>query len=276
MTEDFKPYLDAVIKSGDRTRNFIYVMVLINFCVLAATLNGVAPNWDDTRLDTLDIALNCSISKRTDGACATALEYANTRGFHNLIDQSDSLTNQETVRQLRVRIDRYQQRDVDENSFNIPLFNVPLDVNDLWILSGLLNCYVMFFVVACLDREHEDLVLATARAKENKDLELLMASQILAKSVDQLWRIPLDKIFKLSIVIAPSLFHIIVCYKFFRAYRVLYDLIGMASAWTILTLCTVTLLVLLRFSWRAVRKARQIDRTVTVLEAKCEDVAHLS
>jgi hypothetical protein len=272
MTDDFKPYLDAVIKSGDRTRNFIYVMVLINFCVLAATLNGVAPNWDDTRLATLDIALNCLISKSTDSACANALEYANIRGFDNLAP--DNPTDKEAERQLRVRIDRYQQRTVEENSFNIPLFNVPLDVDDLWILSGLLNCYVMFFVVACLDREHGDLVLAATRAKENTDIELLIASQLLTDPADQLWRIPLGQIFKSSIVIAPSLFHLVVCYKFVRAYRVLYDLIGVASAWMVLTLCMVTLLVLLRFSWRAVRKARQIDRIVTELEATHESVAH--
>jgi len=44
---DFAPYLDIVNKSGDRTRNLIYVLIVINFCVFAAFLNCVKPNWGD-------------------------------------------------------------------------------------------------------------------------------------------------------------------------------------------------------------------------------------
>jgi hypothetical protein len=60
--EHFQPYLEAAGKSGDRARAFIYIMILVNFCILAAILNSIAPDWNDLRLDRLKIVLSCSDS----------------------------------------------------------------------------------------------------------------------------------------------------------------------------------------------------------------------
>jgi hypothetical protein len=79
--DEFKPYLDAVTKSGDRTRTFIYISVIINFCILAAVLNGIAPDWNDVRLKRLNKALDCLMTTSHDATCKRALEYADIRAF---------------------------------------------------------------------------------------------------------------------------------------------------------------------------------------------------
>jgi len=219
--DEFRPYLDAVTKSGDRTRTFIYILVIINFCILAAVLNGIAPDWNDVRLERLNKALDCLMTASQDTTCKPALEYANIRGFQYLTDTSNKPLTTEALRQLKKRIDHYQDKSVDENAFQIPLFNVLLDVNDLWVLSGLLNCYLMFFVVGCLEREYEDLVLAVKYAPDNKAKEILLTTQMLAKPVGNLGRLPIDKLFKVSIMITPLLLHAKVVYEFILAKTVL-------------------------------------------------------
>src|SRR5690349_16442080 len=101
-------------------------MILINFCVFAALLNSLIPDWDDARLGKLNVALDCLTSNSSDKSCATALDYLKLRGF------DISTTNQQKIiPQLKTQIDYYLKKSADENSFNIPIFNVSLDVNDL-------------------------------------------------------------------------------------------------------------------------------------------------
>jgi hypothetical protein len=264
--EEFKSYIDSVSRSGDRTRGFVYVIILINFCVLAAVLNSIAPDWDDSRLDKLNEALVCSMSSRTDGSCAAALDYAKKRGF----DLSSAATSgvdgdsprKEVLRQLRTEIDYYQKKSVDENSFSIPVFNVPLDVNDLWILSGLLNCYLMFLLVVCFEREYDDLSLAKKYAQTAQEMELLIATQMLGKAPMRRVAKILDKIFKVSILFAPFMLHAGVTYRFFVARPILLDLAGVSQTRLILAICCATLVLLFYFGRRALRKAIEIDRIV--------------
>ena len=262
--EEFKPYLDSVVKTGDRTRSFVYVIILINFCALAAVLNSVAPDWDDTRLGKLNQALACSILSHSNGSCAAALDYAKLRGFD--ISAADTSLQTENIRQLRSKIDYYQKKSVDENSFSIPVFNVPLDINDMWILSGLLNCYLMFLLVVCLEREYDNLLLARKYAQTAQEMELLIATQMLGKSSMHVLTKYFDKIFKSSILFSPFLLHARVTYRFFVAKSILSDLAGTVNTNFILALCCTTLLLLFYLGWRALRKAIEIDRIVGDVE----------
>ena len=200
--ERFKPYLEAVSKSGDRTRTFIYVMILVNFCILAAILNSIGPDWNDLRLEKLKIALACSPSS-TDSECTHALDYAAQRGFEPSAKDKNTLPMAETTRLLKLAIDDYIQKSIDENSFHIPVFSVPLDVNDLWTLSGLLNCYLMFVLVICLDREHDDLKLAVKNSKSSKHLELILSTQMFGRSSDGKIASFANLLFSASVVYGP-------------------------------------------------------------------------
>jgi len=203
--DNFKPYLDNVSNSGGRTRSFVYVLILINICILAAVLNSIAPAWDDKRRENLNIALLCFSLQQKPHECTAAIDYAERGGFDFVAKGSSTDRRsqiEEVKRQLRSTIDAYHKKDIDENAFNIPVFNVPLDVNDIWVLSGLFNCYLMYLLVVCFDREYDDLVLAKAHLRSNEDIELLLATQMLGRSPKRKTALPWIKCSK-----CPSYLH---------------------------------------------------------------------
>jgi hypothetical protein len=204
--EHFQPYLEAAGKSGDRARAFIYIMILVNFCILAAILNSIAPDWNDLRLDRLKIVLSCSDSAIKDYDCQHALDYAINRGFEPSAKAKNTLPLAETTRQLEVAINSYIQKSIDENSFRIPVFNVPLDVNDLWILSGILNRYLMFVLVICFDREYDDLNLGIKNSHSPEELELILSTQMFGRSPNRVVARCASYVFKLSVVFGPVFF----------------------------------------------------------------------
>jgi hypothetical protein len=85
---------------------------------------------------------------------------------------------------------------------------------------------------------------------------------MLAKPVGNLWRLPIDKLFKVSIMITSLLLHAKVVYEFFQAKPVLDDLVGSIHAWVILIVCVVTLMLLCHLCWRAYSRAQRIDQII--------------
>jgi hypothetical protein len=271
--DDFKPYLEIVSKSGDRTRLFVYVLILINFCILAAVLNSIAPAWDGKRATALNSALLCiTVEYKLDG-CNAAIDYAELRDFdfHPKGTASDvNLQKDELKRQLKVTLDAYHKKDIDENAFNIPVFNVPLDVNDIWVLSGLFNCYLMYLLLVCFEREYYNLKLAEAHLLSRDDMELLLATQMLGRSPQKKPAYVLDKIFKISIILAPILLHSRVVWRYYSVFPILEDLVGKTYAILIMALCLLTLILLLYLGCRAFIKAIEIDRVVSNIEKQLQ------
>jgi len=264
--ERFKPYLEAVSESGGRTRTFIYVMILVNFCILAASLNSIGPDWNDLRLEKLKIALACFDLSTKDSECNQALNYATQRGFELSEKGKNTLPITETTEQLKISINNYIQKSIDENSFRIPVFDVPLDVNDLWVLSGVLNCYLMFVLVICFDREYDDLKLGVKNSQSTEDLELILSTQMFGRSSNGTIARFSNLLFKVSVVFGPFALHFRVVYRCFQAFSIYDDLSGMITAIFILALCSLTLIILLYFGLRAFKAVSEIENVVTRVE----------
>jgi len=278
--ENFKPYLEAVIKSGDRTRTFIYVMILINFCILTVVLNSIAPDWNDVRLNRLETVLACSDSSTKDEECQSALDYAMQRGFdlsskNTSAKAPNALPTSETMSQLRVAINYYIQKSIDENSFHIPIFNVQLDVNDLWVLSGILNCYLMFLLVTCFDREYDDLKLALKKISSSEDAELILSTQMFGKPSNGITARVINNTFKLSVIFGPFLVHSRVVWRCFSSsgFRIYNDLAGRTTAILILVFCGSSLIILLYLGGRALKTAIEIEHLVAAVENKLQTSA---
>jgi hypothetical protein len=71
----FRPYLDAVIRSGQRTRGVVYVTLLILFFTACGIRNEVYPAWDFLRLGLMQNLYHCVIDQHSSNDCEDVKVY---------------------------------------------------------------------------------------------------------------------------------------------------------------------------------------------------------
>ena len=156
---DFQPYLDAVVKSGERTRSIIYVTLLVTFFVACGLRNFDFPDWDELRLNNMEQNYHCILTANpTDKDCAKLFADFSHQGLDFVLPGAPNTTptqapgapNDFARRLYEDRISELMKSDVHANALQIPLFGVAIDGNDLWLVSGILmSILLLIFRPTC-------------------------------------------------------------------------------------------------------------------------------
>src|SRR3954466_7040549 len=143
-TSSFKPYLDAVVNSGERTRRTSYTILFIIFFLVFAIRNPQYPAWYDILLSTMERYYTCHTSPQIIAADCQRLnnEYSNDMPLPSAIPADLNKSNLssgeiEQIRRFHKRLDALIQANVSSFTASIPLIGITINSNDLWILSGL-------------------------------------------------------------------------------------------------------------------------------------------
>jgi hypothetical protein len=190
----FQPYLDAVIKSGDRTRNVWYILVLVLIAVFIGEWNTRPGSVSTTRFVRMIDALVCVNDKNWNPKqygplCQEALEYAKIRHhFPQALTDSDGPNKEaktELTKELEKRVEDLMRRELDTHVVTVPILGVSIDGNDLWLVSSFVIIFMLRILRACLNREFDNLRRAAIRATDHVKRELLIMSQLFALPADR-------------------------------------------------------------------------------------------
>lgn len=266
--QEFQPYLDAVIKSGERTRTVLYIFVLILVGVFFAGWNTRPGNITTWRFERMLDVLVCQFDNYDAKICGDAAEYAERRHFpisryRTAVKDSGSAWNakQEVVKELEKRTEDLMRRELDVHVITLPILGITIDSNDTWIISNFVLLFLLVVLRASINRELDNLRRAARYARDAIKRELLIMAQLFASSRDR--RRPL--FFLLFLPVAMSAFNIANLFtsEWIAISRIedtlweniVQDLLQGLSFIAIAILC-----------WQSFRAAVQIDDLVTQLE----------
>lgn len=185
-SEEFEPYLDAVTRSGERTRLVMYVVLLVLFFVGCGIRDFDWPSWDEQRLHVMLYNYGCVTgSVPADSACAHLLaDYADQGlDFGTPVGGDPAAGNLQRDLALKVyerRIIELMKKDLRGYALEIPLFGVYLDGNDLWLVSGVLMSLLLLILTAHIEREFANYEKAAKACPNDSCRDLLVMAQIFA------------------------------------------------------------------------------------------------
>ena len=190
-TEEFQPYIEAVVRSGDRTRIILYVTLLVLFFIGCGIRDFAWPSWDEQRLRVMLENYGCvtGTGPHSDDCAGLLADYADqglifgTPG--DTIAPGAAKTTADAQRELALdvyqrRIIELMKKDLHGYALEIPLFGVYLDGNDLWLVSGVLVSVLLLILFAHLERELVNYEKAAAACPNDGCRDLLVMAQIFA------------------------------------------------------------------------------------------------
>jgi hypothetical protein len=190
----FQPYLDAVTKSGDRTRNVWYILVLVLIAVFFGEWNTRGDSVSTTRFVRMMDALVCVHDKswrpqKGGPSCADGLEYAIARHHFpyalTMADGPSEETRTEIGKVLEKRVEDLMRRELETHVITVPILGVSIDGNDFWLVSSFVMIFLLRVLRACLNRELDNLRRATMQATNLVKRELILMSQLFAVPSDR-------------------------------------------------------------------------------------------
>lgn len=194
--DTFQPYLDSVIRSGERTRSVWYLLVLILIAGCFGVWNTRESNPPETRVARFMDALIClsadigTISNLFDKSsakpdCNTAVDYAQKRHFftdaiYHSNSPPDDPARTKILQELQKRTEQLLQRELDAHVISVPILGISIDGNDLWLLLSVIVIFLLRVLWACLERELDNLIRAANQVTNIRQKELIVMSQLFA------------------------------------------------------------------------------------------------
>lgn len=82
------------------------------------------------------------------------------------------------LERIKFKIDAFEKRDIEFYTISIPLLGSFIDVNDLWLVSGVVMLFLLYLLGASLEQEHPNI----AYILENKKsyVNLIAMNQVLS------------------------------------------------------------------------------------------------
>jgi hypothetical protein len=270
-SEEFEPYLDAVTRSGERTRLVMYVVLLVLFFVGCGIRDFDWPSWDEQRLHVMLDNYGCVTgSVPADSACAHLLaDYADQGlDFGTPVGGDPAAGNLQRDLALKVyerRIIELMKKDLRGYALEIPLFGVYLDGNDLWLVSGVLMSLLLLILTAHIEREFANYEKAAKACPNNSCRDLLVMAQIFAlpgerrKRMSWTWRSTFIALYSL-----PALFNLYVVRSDFTERNYAFNVRMIGPDWVHLeyALRAVTVLSVAYLCYRCYRTSAELQAFV--------------
>jgi len=216
-TEEFEPYIEAVVRSGDRTRIILYVTLLVLFFVGCGIRDFAWPSWDEQRLRVMLENYGCVTGSlpHSDDCAGLLADYADQGLIFGPAPGGDPAAGNA---QRNLALDVYQRRiielmkkDLRGYALEIPLFGVYLDGNDLWLVSGALVSLLLLILFAHLERELVNYEKAAAACPNDSCRDLLVMAQIFALPGEKpSASLPARRLFFAAIYFLPAILNLYV------------------------------------------------------------------
>ncbi|MGC4043388.1 MAG: hypothetical protein QM758_06255 [Armatimonas sp.] len=195
---DFKPYLDAVTKSSERSRSTLYFIFVVSVVVFTTGRAHVMPAWQYSRLTRLQIAQSCL--KKHDyksDACKSNIDHAiqhiynsdlmpDNVNFPDFIHQNSASSIKHTLdseifeKLVNEQVTNLLKKKVESLSVQIPIVGIQIDINDLGFISGGIFVLLFFILNTNLSRELVNLKEAHSIAPDYRSRKLLLMTQVLS------------------------------------------------------------------------------------------------
>lgn len=268
--DDFKPYLESVIRGATRTRSIIYVLVAALLLVFTAYRTTTSPDWTDLRLARLQQASVCYENNLLSDECKQSIEYAVGFVFQgsSTKEVQDLLLKQEFRPQLREQINALIRQRTDGLTLRLPFFGLTIDMNDLGMMGGFLLTAILYILYASLKGETENIKIAKRKARSRNDqtkradnLELLLMAQVLASPAKS---IGVGQGLYLLFVLVPLL-HVFVLYSDLTTYPKAVVLQGQTWALIETGINVIAFCLVVICSVLCLREQRRLNQTLDEL-----------
>lgn len=190
---DGKSYVDAVNAAGQRSRTLIYFILILTVLTFAAVRNSYEPDWVGQRYKTREEVVSCIIRsdcrdfddrliklgwipkppseaqkntsweiQRNNARQRAAKVLGVDWGSLQTAKQNGACTPGCTEpdnwnrRELTLTIEALIKRDIDNDTIALPLLGSVIDINDLWIVSGGLMFFLLYFLRASQKQEERN------------------------------------------------------------------------------------------------------------------------
>lgn len=197
---DFQPYLEATVKSSERTRSLFLAMLLVVVLCVCTQRTVTTDGWQHGRIDNMKIAIGCwSRDDQSSQACRSALAYVDHFGMR-LFENGAKVGQDSPQMAVFIKQDQaFLQLRTDSTKIPIQPFGASLDVNDLWLFFGAGLTTLMLMSHYSLVRERSNLRRCSEVAPNTHCIALLLMGQLLAPP-DQ-YQIP--KVFRQLLYMLP-------------------------------------------------------------------------
>jgi hypothetical protein len=212
---DGKSYVDAVTAAGQRSRTLIYFILILTVLTFATERNDYAPDWIQQRYQTREQIYACYIhnectaaldkrlinaglmpEKHSDDERRTALQSAAKtleidleslrpakRDTHPASPAESSAPTGTDVdnwnrREFTLNIEAMIKKDTDNDTITLPVLGSSIDINDLWIVTGGMMFFLLYFLRTSQKQEERN--IRYIRAHKSEFDELVAMYQVLS------------------------------------------------------------------------------------------------
>lgn len=273
--DEFEPYLDAVTRSGERTRLVMYVVLLVLFFVGCGVRDFDWPSWDEQRLHVMLDNYGCVTGTAPPAsACARLLADYADQGLDFTTPKGGDPAAGNVQRDLALkvyerRVIELMKKDLRGYALEIPLFGVYLDGNDLWLVSGVLMSLLLLILTAHIEREFVNYEKAARACPNDACRDLLVMAQIFAlpgerrKGTSLAWRSTFAALYSL-----PALLNLYVIRSDFSARNYAFNVRMIGSDWVRLeyALRILTVLSVAYLCYRCYRMSSDLQAFVVRLQ----------
>jgi hypothetical protein len=204
---DGKSYVDAVTAAGQRSRTLIYFILILTVLTIATERNDYAPDWMHQRYQTREQIYACYIrnectaalderlvkaglmpEKHSDDQRRTALQSAaktleidleslrpakrdaNSAPAAECCASTGTDVDNWSRREFKLNIEAMIKKDTDNDTITLPVLGSSIDLNDLWIVSGGMMFFLLYFLRASQKQEERNIRYIQAHNNEFDDL----------------------------------------------------------------------------------------------------------
>jgi hypothetical protein len=243
---DAKSYLDAIVSAGQRSRALILFILILTVLTFAAIRNSYNPDWTEQRYKTLEDFLRCHYNTSDCDELDNRLRHAGMLAAKQQKDQVYDHIKRDVLKinpddpskrpgdvvkpessgneggelsrrhELQFTIDALHKKDVDNDTLTLPVLGSAIDINDLWIVSGGIMFFLLYFLRVSLEQEYRNIKYVLD--KKPQFAALVSMNQVLAPHA--ITAGPLGKLFELLLGLAPTLLFVYLWYGDIRTFDI--------------------------------------------------------
>lgn len=203
---DGKSYVDAVTAAGQRSRTLIYFIVILTVLTFATERNDYSPDWVSLRYGLREALYTCYVREqcydldkrliesglvgrsgpfqygRQRASKALGIDFESLRPKPNTNPAPAAIGNSAAPgteldnwprRELVLTTEALIKRDMDNNTITLPVLGSSIDINDLWMASGGMMFFLLYFLRTSQKQEERNIKYIQARKKEFDDLVVM-------------------------------------------------------------------------------------------------------
>lgn len=223
-------YVSAVAAAAERSLRVIYFILILVILTFASIKNNYDPGWMLTRAQRQQDLYNClKVNDIKSPDCARIKVRAIRAGYAerkesgeldykilkmaadggwNLDGELGTETfpkkNEFLISEIGKRATQYSIKVVDLYTITIPLLGSSIDINDLWLISGVVMMFLLYLLRASLEQERRN--ICYVRDRKSEFIDVVVMSQVL--SVLSVKMNPVFRVIEGAIWLTPTFLYI--------------------------------------------------------------------